>query len=78
MDWEVKLWKPNFTNYVTVAKHDDFVTSIDSNNYINPFLLASADCEGGLLVQRLCNGSKKRNIFKWNADLPISKVRWSP
>jgi len=48
MDWEVKLWKPNFTNFVSIAKHEDFITSLDINNNLNPFIFASADAEGSL------------------------------
>jgi hypothetical protein len=47
MDWEIKLWKPNFTNFISVGKHDNFITSID-NNPINPFIFASSDSEGSL------------------------------
>lgn len=57
LDWEIKLWKPNFTNYVTLVKHEDFITSIDINNNINPFILASSDAEGNLIVNKLCNSS---------------------
>lgn len=77
LDWEVRLWKPNFTNFATVAKHEDFISSIDINNSLNPFVFASADSEGNLLVNKiLCEGTN-RNILKWNADGPIQKVQWS-
>jgi hypothetical protein len=71
LDWEIKLWKPNFTKFVTLAKHDDFITSIDVNNAQNPFVVASADSEGTLMVNKYCNGSQGKNIFKWNAEVPI-------
>ena len=58
LDWEIKLWKPNFTNCVSIAKHDDFITSIDINNSLNPFVVASADAEGTLMVHKLSNGSQ--------------------
>lgn len=53
IDWEVKLWKPNFTNFVTIAKHEDFITSLDINNSLNPFIFASSDSEGTLQVNKL-------------------------
>jgi WD40 repeat protein len=76
-DQTVKIWKPNFTKSLAIQKHKDFVTCFSLNGNQNPFILASGDSEGNLLIKNILQGKQRKNLFSYNTGNPIRSLAWS-
>ncbi len=76
-DWNIRIWKYNMTDSMTIRYHNDFVTCLDVNKNLSPFCFASGDSEGKIAIWKLATGNADIPVFVWDNLNAISKVSWN-